>query len=223
MTTTTTNKVAELSKVKEKIFNDYRLLVDKEDNEIVLTEHQVAKLRAIRWLRTAGQFTTIDDMELMSFIDYCVYANLNPILGEVFLVSYGSSGGKKLQALTSYSVYLRRAEESGDLEWYQTKIIDKDANGQPLPQVEWVAVTELKKKSSSKIWSFEVYFTEFSTGQSTWKTKPRLMLEKCSISNAIRKAFPLVLKNMPYTIEEYWNKSKEVDVLISKKIGDSNE
>ncbi|MGB1278474.1 MAG: recombinase RecT [Vibrio cyclitrophicus] len=72
----------------------------------------------------------MSDAQRTVFLEVCKVNNLNPFKKEVYAVPFYDSKKKKydLQPVTSYTVYLARANESGLLDGWNVEL-EKDDNG----------------------------------------------------------------------------------------------
>ena len=121
---------------------------------------------------------------------------LNPVKREVYAVVYNDykSGEKKMNIITGYEVYLKRAERTGKLNGWECHI---DGQGNQMK-----AVVTIDRKDWEHPFKHEVYMSEYNTGKSLWSTKPITMLKKVAMAQAFRLAFPDELGGMPYTSDE---------------------
>ena len=121
---------------------------------------------------------------------------LNPVKREVYAVVYNDykSGEKKMNIITGYEVYLKRAERTGKLNGWECHT---DGQGQQMK-----AVVTIDRKDWEHPFKHEVYMSEYNTGKSLWSTKPITMLKKVAMAQAFRLAFPDELGGMPYTSDE---------------------
>ena len=121
---------------------------------------------------------------------------LNPVKREVYAVTYNDykSGEKKMNIITGYEVYLKRAERTGKLNGWECHT---DGQGNQMK-----AVVTIDRKDWEHPFKHEVYMSEYNTGKSLWATKPITMLKKVAMAQAFRLAFPDELGGMPYTSDE---------------------
>ncbi len=131
------------------------------------------------------------DKELFLFCQIARAYGLNPVKREIHWVKYGNNPG---EAVVGYETYLKRAEASGQLDWWKA-YMGKDGYGDK-------AVIEIKRRDRSQPFVWDVYRKEFDKGKSTWNSMPSFMLRKVAIAQGFRLCFPDVLGGMPYTREE---------------------
>lgn len=127
------------------------------------------------------------DKELYMFMGIAKSYNLNPFKREIHFIKYGSSPG---QTVVGYETYIKRAEKTGFLDGWECTTDEKKA------------YVTIYRKDRAKPFKWEVDFSEFNTGQSTWKKMPKFMLKKVAIAQAFRLCFPEDLGGLPYMPEE---------------------
>ena len=126
--------------------------------------------------------------------------NLNPAKREVHFVERASKDrngrvvGYALTVITSYMVYLKRAERSGRLTGWTKK-----TEGNPKSDDFRCTIT-IHRKDWDVPFEHTLYWTEYQKGYLA-KEMPRFMLEKAAIAQAFRQAFPEDLGGMPYSEE----------------------
>lgn len=139
------------------------------------------------------------EKEVAMFLNIAKLNNLNPFKREIYIVKYGTYPAS---ILTGYEVYLKRAERTGKYAgfkvWVEGSVTDNNLK----------ACIEVYRKDWEKPLTHEVEYNEYvgrtSAGIPTrfWKDKPKTMLKKVVISQAMRFAFPDELAGMPYTADE---------------------
>ena len=144
----------------------------------------------------AGEGVNLNEKEFAYFLQLARTQNLNPFKREIYVIK--NSNGK-VDFVTSYEVYLRRAEDSGDLDGWEVELEGNEPNTAK-------AVVTIYRKSWSKPFRWTVYGSEFnkpsSTGKGAWDKMWRHMLRIRAISQAFRIAFPKQTEGLPYTPEE---------------------
>ena len=159
----------------------------------------------VRNFLTKGE-KNVTDADLVQFIQICKFNQLNPFLGEAYLVKYGTSPA---QMIVSKEALMKRAENNPNYQGFEAGIIVK--RGDEILYNEgtfmqdndillggWARVYRDDRKTPSYQ---TVGFREFSKSQSTWKSMPATMIRKVAIVQALREAFPTQLGAM-YTSEE---------------------
>lgn len=147
--------------------------------------------------------------EAVNFMMLCKYAKLNPFLNEAYLIKFD---GTPAQMIVSKEAFLKRAQRHPKFNGYKAgivvlrneNIVKKD--GQTLyPNEQLLAGwAEVYRKDIDYPVYVEVSLQEYSTGKSTWRTKPATMIRKVALVNALRETFPEDLGAM-YTEEENVN------------------
>lgn len=158
-------------------------------NEIATTETQkVTKDLCIQFLKS--QHTDLTQGEFEMFAAVAIAFNLNPYLKEIYPIKYGG----KMNLITGYQTYIKRAETFPQYDGYDTDFIGEGKN--------LCCVCNVYRKDRSRPVTAKVYFSEYTQNNSMWNSKPHVMLEKVAIGTAFRRAFPVDLGGMPYTSEE---------------------
>lgn len=130
--------------------------------------------------------------ELTQFCLICKLHNLNPLKKEVYAIKYNG----KFQIVVNYYEYLKIAEKSGQLEFFNVDVIYND------DKTIDKAVFTGKRKDRSKEIKMEFPFKEWNQQQALWRSKPHFMIEKVALANGLRRLFPLDIAPLPYTKEE---------------------
>lgn len=151
------------------------------------------------------------------FLSLCVVHNLNPLLREVYAISYGG----QLNIVTAYQVYLKKVEATGLLDGYEIDII-KGQDG-TIERANMEIWRKDRSKSIKLSLSFDEWAQKDKSGQLTsmWKSKSEFMFRKTILSIGLREAFPQTLGTMPYTNEELWYSNAENERIISENIKQS--
>lgn len=140
--------------------------------------------------------------EVFNFMKLCQYQHLNPFIGEVYLVKYGS---QPAQQIVSKEALLKRANRQATYSGMESGIVVLDADnkivhkpGQTIYPNEtliagWARVYRKDREIPAYV---ETGLTEYSKGQATWKNMPATMIRKVAQVNALREAFPEELAQM---------------------------
>lgn len=160
----------------------------------------------VRNFLTKGN-SNVTDQDLVQFISICKYNQLNPFLGEAFLIKYGE---QPAQMVVTKEALMKRAEANEHYQGITAGIIVKTADGaidyrEGTFYLEdeklvggWAEVSRDDRKTP---YITRVNLREYSTGKSLWVAKPATMIRKVAIVQAMREAFPSQLGAM-YTSEE---------------------
>ena len=143
--------------------------------------------------------------EVALFLNVCAMYQLNPFKREIYLIKYDPKD--KASFVVGYESYLKRAERTSKWAGMATGTVDDPKTGQPIK-----AWAKIFRKDWSAPLEHEVYYSEYvqyakdKQGKpyitKFWREKPRTMLKKVAIAQAMRMAFPDELGGMPYTAEE---------------------
>lgn len=143
--------------------------------------------------------------EVALFLNVCAMYGLNPFKREVYLIKYDPK--EKASFVVGYESYLKRAERTDKWAGMASGTVDDPKTGQPIK-----AWAKIWRKDWPQPLEHEVYFSEYvqyakdKQGKpyvtKFWREKPRTMLKKVAIAQAMRMAFPDELGGMPYTAEE---------------------
>ena len=159
----------------------------------------------VRQFLTRGE-GGVTDAEIVQFISLCKFNQLNPFLGEAYLVKYGNSPASMI---TSKEALMKRAESSEQYDGFQAGVIVMRNNEPVEVEGSFILPTDQLLGGWCKVFRKDrkvpvvsrVSFQEFSKNQSTWKTMPATMIRKVAEAQAFREAFPVNLGGM-YIAEE---------------------
>lgn len=159
----------------------------------------------VRNYLTRGQ-AAVSDAEVIQFISLCRANQLNPFIGDAYMVKYGS---EPASMIISKAAFMKRAESAPQYDGYQAGIIilrDKEVVEQEgsffLPGDTLVGGwAKVYRKDRNFPFVARVRLQEYNKGKSTWAAMPGTMIRKVAIAQAFREAFPLTVEGM-YTPEE---------------------
>lgn len=169
-------------------------------SQIVLTKDTVQKY-------LTGN-TQISDSEFNMFFQLCKEYKVNPYLREAYIIKYGSQAA---QIVIDYKFLQARAEKDPHFRGMKTGIVvlDKDGNEKEknstivLPNetliAGWCEILRSDRDCPTKVYCM---FSEYNTGKSNWNSKPTFMIVKVAKAQALREAFPNMIKSNIYTQEE---------------------
>jgi len=183
------------------------------DGETITKEYIINAMKSM-----TAAFKYLTKEEGQHFIIACTLLQLNPIKNEIFVVKFG----KTFNIMVASKVYAQRAAKTGLIDWHDTKIHDRDENGKLLDKMNWSGTFSIKRRDSSKVMKFTIWFNEWKQTSHMWETKPRLMFNKCIEANGYRKSFPLDI-NLPYVEVEGWGNDVNNEKMIIKAIEPSVE
>lgn len=156
--------------------------------------------------------TAVSDQEVVLFISTCKYNNLNPFLGESYLVKYGT---EPATMIVSKEAFFKRADACEKYEGIEAGIIVQrgdefiDLDGTFKRPDDILVGGWAKVYRSDKRFPFvsRVNLDEYTqkkkdgTANSFWSGKPSTMICKVAKMQALREAFPSQLGAM-YAQEE---------------------
>jgi len=140
--------------------------------------------------------------EVVIFLNLCQVFQLNPFKREIYLIKYDPKD--KAAYVVGYESYLKRADRTHRWSGMESGTTDNPKVPNQ-PEKAWAKV--FRKDWAAPLYH-EVYFSEYAQytreGKLTkfWREKPRTMLKKVAIAQALRMAFPDEFGGMPYTSEE---------------------
>lgn len=152
--------------------------------------------------------TQISDPEYNMFFQLCKEYKVNPFLREAYIIKYGSQAA---QIVVDYKFLQARAEKDPHFRGMKTGIvvIDKDGNEKEknstivLPSetliAGWCEILRSDRDCPTKVYCM---LQEYNTGKSNWASKPTFMIVKVAKAQALREAFPNMIKSNVYTEEE---------------------
>ena len=159
----------------------------------------------VRNYLTRGQ-AAVSDAEVIQFISLCRANQLNPFIGDAYMVKYGQ---EPAQMIISKAAFMKRAEAAPQFNGYQAGIIllrDKQVveleGSFFLPGDQLVGGwAKVYRKDREHPVVARVRLQEYNKGKSTWAAMPGTMIRKVAIAQAFREAFPFAVEGM-YTQEE---------------------
>ncbi len=159
----------------------------------------------------------VTEQEIILFMNWCKFQELNPWTNEAYLVKYDAK--KPAQNITGKEAFMKRAEDDPRYEGLKAGLI----LGRDGEVVEVEGSFMLKTDTLLGGWcdvyrsdrkfpiSARVNLEEYHKGQSTWNQMPKTMIRKVAIVQALREAFPKNLGNL-YVDDEF----QDVEVMDSE-------
>lgn len=180
--------------------NDKGRVTYKVNGEDVNLSFQI-----VRNYLTRGK-AAVSDAEVIQFISLCRANQLNPFIGDAYMVKYGQ---EPAQMIISKAAFMKRAEAAANFNGYQAGVIllrDKqmvELEGSFfLPGDTLVGGwAKVYRKYREHPVVARVRLQEYNKNQSTWVSMPGTMIRKVAIAQAFREAFPFAVEGM-YTPEE---------------------
>jgi phage recombination protein Bet len=168
--------------------------------------------KIVRDYLTRGN-AAVTDAEVIQFISLCRANQLNPFIGDAYLVKYmprdPGRPADPAQMIISKGAFMKRGESSPQYKGYRAGVIlvrGKDIVYEQgsffLPGDTLVGGwAEVYRSDREHPITARVRLAEYNSGKSTWQAKPATMIRKVAIAQAFREAFPFAVEGM-YTPEE---------------------
>jgi len=127
------------------------------------------------------------DTEIVLFMNLCKFQGLNPFLREVYLIKYGNNPAT---IVTGKETFTKRAGRHAQFDGYDTGL-DLGEDGLPV-----TARATVYRKDRGHPVHIEVDFDEYASRNKdgvlvkNWREKPKTMLRKVALVQALREAFP---------------------------------
>jgi phage recombination protein Bet len=142
----------------------------------------------------SGDADRVSDQEVQMFLKLCQYQKLNPFLREAYLIKYSNSPATMV---TGKETFLKRAVHDPNYAGHETGMATDTKSA-------WAKVYKKNYKVpiTVTVWYDEyVGRTKDGTITKMWREKPRTMLQKVALVQALREAFPDTFGGM-YSQEE---------------------
>lgn len=168
----------------------------------------------VRNYLTRGK-AAVSDAEVIQFISLCRANQLNPFIGDAYMVKYGN---EPASMIISKAAFMKRGESAPQFAGYQAGVIllrDKQVVEEEgsffLPGDQlvggWAKVYRSDRKDPIVA---RVRLQEYNKNQSTWAVMPGTMIRKVAIAQAFREAFPFAVDGM-YTPEEMPDEQQQTE------------
>ena len=165
----------------------------------------------VRNFLTRGN-AAVSDAEVIQFISLCRANQLNPFIGDAYMVKYLPRDGRPAepaQMIISKSAFMKRAEGAAAYTGYQAGVILLRNNEVVEQEGSFFLPGDTLVGGWAKVYRKDrehpivarVRLQEYNKGKSTWAAMPGTMIRKVAIAQAFREAFPLTADGM-YTPEE---------------------
>lgn len=161
---------------------------------------EIQKQTLLDYLDATGLSHELTETEITQFVSVCQAFGLSPWKREVYATIYGEGSYRRFSVITGYEVYLKRAERTGRLNGWSSRIDGEDD--------QMRAIVTIHRKDWAEPLIHEVFFAEAvqkkkdGTPTSFWSKMPRFQLKKVCISQAFRLCFPDELGGLPYDASE---------------------
>jgi phage recombination protein Bet len=151
-----------------------------------------------------------DEAEITKFIMLCKARELNPWVGDAYLVGFDSKDGPQFNLITAIQAFYKRAELNPNYDGMESgvSVLKEDGSIEDrqgdflLPKEKLVGGWARVYRKDQKVPMFDRLRLEtYSTGRSRWMADPAGMIVKCAESSVLRRAFPNQLSAL-YVAEE---------------------
>lgn len=148
------------------------------------------------WRKKMPADANLEDLQL--FLYACETRDLDPLLGEIHcrLQWEREAGELKLLILDGIHGMFKSADKTGQLNGIKTTFTEDADMGLVS------ATTLVYRKGCEHPFEATAYWAEYNAGTFIWKSKPRVMLSKCSQALCLRMAFAAALGGV-YLEEEF--------------------
>ena len=169
----------------------------------------ISETLLLEYMDSMGLTDQLLETEKKQFLAVAQAYGLNPFKRDIYATIYvAKNGGKRtFTIIVGYEVYLKRAEESGQLDGWKVDFLDSQTAGIPFS-----ATVTIWRKDRTHSFEWTVYYHEqvqttkdYNTGElrpTAFWVKAYQQLRKVAISQAFRLYFPEKNGGMPYTREE---------------------
>ncbi len=170
-------------------------------------KEQTLTVAAVKSLLVSGGGQATDN-ECIIYMNKCQALQLNPFLGDAYLIKFGS----KCQMVISKGGYLKIASRHPQYDGFSAGLIVLDATSEVayrtgafyIQQNETVVGgwAEVRRKDWSQPARAEVLLKEYDKGRDQWNERKATMIRKVALVHALREAFPDVYHGV-YSAEEF--------------------
>ncbi len=187
--------------------------------------------KTVRDYLVRGNANCVTNGEIALFINTCMQQRLNPFVnGEVYLIKYSKEQpaqivvGKEFYIKRAYSNPHYRGLKSGIIVSRGSDIIRKEGTcvypGETLIG-GWCRIVYENGGKECDMYK-EVSLSEYSSGKSSWATKPATMINKVAMSQCARDAFPAEFEGL-YSMDEMVASGAIDARYVSEELTDTGE
>ena len=142
------------------------------------------------------------DREALMFLELCRHQGLNPWVRDAYLIKYGKESEATM--VTGKDAFMKRADKHPHFDGLESGVIVQKGDhvenriGTLVLEGEklvggWARVARTDRKIDV---TPTVSMSEFNTNRGLWQKMPGVMIEKCAIVTALRRAFPSTFAGM---------------------------
>lgn len=155
------------------------------------------KDEALRFLQIQANKIQLSQLQKEYFVTTCEANELNPFQKDIYIIGSGAN----VMFVVSYDAYLKRADTQPDRGGEEFETITDDNGNLKAIRCNIYKINQ-QTNQRYKFLDFEALLSEFKGNTPLWRTKPMVMLRKCSHANALRQAYPTMWKVPVYTEDE---------------------
>lgn len=152
------------------------------------------------------------DGDLIRFMMLCKQAQLDPWVGDAYLVGYDSKDGPQFNLITAVQALLKRTELNREFDGIESGVMVRSRDGGDIEYREGTYFesgiedliggwARIYRKDRSRPFFVSLKRSVYDTQRSRWAKDPGGMIEKCALAGVCRKAFPNAMGGV-YTREE---------------------
>ena len=169
----------------------------------------------------------VTDSEFKVFVEIGKRCNLNPFLKEIWCVKYGNNPAsifvgrdgyrKAAQAHPEYEHHEAHSVYSNDSLQYDndTGFVKHEMGGLTDRGDLIGAYSLVRRKGVARPFFRFVYFSEYTTGQSLWKSKPDTMIIKVAEAQGLKMAFQDIFAGTHSEAEQWKEKAQPKEMLAN--------
>jgi phage recombination protein Bet len=149
------------------------------------------------------------DQDVTKFVMLCKARELNPWVGDAFLVGYDGKDGPEFSLITSVHALHKRADRCPEYDGMTAGVIIRDEDG--VHEVSGTCYHDkaaliggwaiVRRKDRSEPYYVSLRLAAYDKGRSLWSTDKAGMIRKCAVAAALREAFPNQTSGL-YTTDE---------------------
>lgn len=142
-------------------------------------------------LDTLGLTKQLSTRQIYHFLRICFEYKLDPLKKEIYCIPFrNKQGGTDISIVISYMEYLKSAEKNEKYQVPSVRVIDKDADGNPLKLADWYCEFKGKRKGDDDYFTRIFKMKEWNKGNGEWANKPDFMLCKVAMKNGLAWMYP---------------------------------
>jgi len=170
---------------------------------------------------------TLTETEFIFFVELGKYLQANPFMREIWAVKYQKD--KPASIFLGRDFYRRKAQEQEDYEGHIVEALYENdhiefENGilkKHIPNLKnpgkLVGAYCVVYKKGKMPFCVRIRFSEYNKGQSSWRQMPETMIKKVAECQGLRGAYQGIFKGTYGEGEEWFDKSKPIDVIEIKE------